>query len=109
VIPTLRVAAADPEVRGAPLAVLLYLAHELDVGQFRPVKVAVVASALHIKDITAAWAIRRLAELGYLELGPKTERLNTYRLVWTMPASVRAQTGKAGKRPPASDPSSGPE
>jgi len=94
-IPALRTAAADPQIRGVPLAVYLYLVHELDPVSFKKVKVATVARAVHAKEISTAWAIRRLVAAGYLERGPQEERCGTYRLVWTVPAA-----GRIGGAPP---------
>ncbi len=89
-IDTLRRAASDVDIRGAPLSVYLYLNHELDSDEFRPVKVAVLATELHIKPVTAAWALRRLVKSGYIEPGKKVDRLRLYRLKWDPPPTEKA-------------------
>lgn len=85
-IETLRRAAADVEIRGAPLAVFLYLNQELDITEYRPVKVASVATELHLKPWNAAKALRRLTQAGYIEAGGKIDRVRSYRLRIRPPA-----------------------
>ncbi|MGI8766587.1 MAG: hypothetical protein ACR2KM_08755 [Gemmatimonadaceae bacterium] len=81
-IPRLKEAAADPRVRGAPLAVYAYLADELDPVRYKSVKVATLARALYLKDVTCAWALKRLVSDGYLERSGNRRRW-TYRIVWS--------------------------
>lgn len=83
-IPALTAAATDPALRGAPLAVYVYLCTTLDPHEFRPVKVESIACAVEVKYATAGWAINRLAEKGYIVQGPWADRLRTYRLVWSV-------------------------
>lgn len=80
-IPAHRDAARDPKVEGAPLRVYDYLLHELDTEDYSAVKVASVANALRMKDITVYRALNRLVECGYLRRSG-TERVRTYRLVY---------------------------
>lgn len=79
----LRAAATDPRLRGAPLAVYVYLVPGLDDQAYQPVKIASLAHALGLKDRTAAWAVQRLVHAGYLERGPPGPpggRVHHYRL-----------------------------
>lgn len=89
--PRLRSAARDRAIRGAPLAVYLHLVYELDPVCFTPIKVASIAHTLHLKDVTCAWALRRLVTARYLERGPKSGRTGMYRLVWSAPTTTAAK------------------
>lgn len=83
-LPALRDAATDPTLRGAPREVLLLLHAGLDLVDYRPVKAWVLASAIGCRPQTAARALRRLVEEGYLDAGPITTRnVGTYRLYAT--------------------------
>ena len=66
VIPALRDASEDLSLRGAPLAVYVWLIHRLDTQVAAPVKIAGVAHALRIKPHTAGRALRVLVARGYL-------------------------------------------
>lgn len=91
--PLLRGVAKDPALRGAPLAVFVYLLDALDTTDFRPVKVVAIACELRMAERSAGWAVHRLVETGYLEPGHATGRTRTYRLV--LPQSS-APMGAAG-------------
>ena len=93
-IRTMRRAAADPAIRGAPLSIYVLLNHELDTVEYRPVKVSALATELHLKTVTAAQALTRLVSAGYLERGGKIDRVRSYRLKWELPKSPAVE--KAG-------------
>lgn len=78
----LRRANADPRLRGAPFAVYFYLSDELNMQDFRPKKVESIMADVHMKNPTAKFALRRLIATGYLEPGPKIDRVRSYKLVW---------------------------
>jgi DNA-binding MarR family transcriptional regulator len=80
-IDTLKRAAGDARLDGAPLKVYVYLNHELDLTEFRPVKVRAIANELHLKMPTTSIALRRLVETGYIQAGPKVDRVHSYRLL----------------------------
>lgn len=67
-------ASEDPALRGAPLAVYIWCLHNLDALEERPVKVAVVARILRMKETTAYEALTRLATCGYLARGHRPQR-----------------------------------
>lgn len=93
--PRLKAAASDPQLRGAPLAVLLHEWDRLDEQVYTPIKVIRLAFELHLKEVTVGWALRRLVDAGYLERGPRDQRVRTYR---------RVHIDEAGAaRPPAAD------
>jgi hypothetical protein len=100
------VAACDPDLRGAPLSILIWAHAHLDFEEYRPLKVAFVATEVKLKEVTAAWALKRLVDAGYLKAGEKVDRVRTYRLVG---AKARAellpkvmQFPTAATRPPRS-------
>lgn len=76
----------DDRLRGTPLKVYLYLTKRLDFRQARAVKIAAVESDLAIRRTTAQHALDDLVVLGYLERGPKLDRVYTYSLVWSCEA-----------------------
>jgi hypothetical protein len=89
--PRLRDATTDLGLRGAPLLVYVYLLHELDPVEHRPLKILPVATILHLKEVTTWRAIRRLVDNRYLEQGPVDGRIRTYRLVWSAPGTRDSQ------------------
>lgn len=82
-IPALRDAADDHALRGAPLAVYVWLLHRLDLHEARPMKVAAIAHALGAKEETASHALRCLVRRGYLERRHTGTRGYVYRLLYT--------------------------
>lgn len=60
-------AKADLRVRGAALAVLLWCLEHLSESEWRRVKALAVARSCRLKDWTAARALRRLVNAGYIE------------------------------------------
>lgn len=92
--PAFHSALDDARTKGAARDVYLYLSKNLDFVSYRPVKASVVAHDAKLKEITAAWALRQLCALGYLERGPsKVDRLCTYRLVWSLAAPINDKVG----------------
>lgn len=63
----LRDAAEDDALRGAPLAVYLWLIYRLERYEFRWVKIDGLAYAMKIKTHTASRALKILVRRGYLE------------------------------------------
>lgn len=63
----LRDAAEDPSIRGAPLAVYLWLIFRLERHEFRWVKIQGLAHAMRVKTTTASRALGILTKRGYLE------------------------------------------
>lgn len=80
----------DMELRGAPFHVYLYLAKRLELMHFREVKLTEVAHEARVNERTAAWAIDRLRESGYIERGEKMNRVWTYRLIWSLEPKAAA-------------------
>jgi DNA-binding IclR family transcriptional regulator len=86
-IPALRDASEDPALRGSPLAVYVWILHQLEPHAFRPVKLDWVATTLSMKRHTVARALRILTARGYLERGRKDGQSPSYRLLVTRNAS----------------------
>lgn len=82
-IPALRQAFTDAELRGVPLAVLGWLAAEvLDVQDYRRVKIALVEAAMRCGKATAVDALALLTTRGYLQRRDSIDGPE-YRLRWT--------------------------
>lgn len=85
-IPAIRQAINDPELKGS-LRVYLYLAeYVLDLVEYRPVKHVAVASPLKIHRTKVTRALQTLTEGGYLERadGPDDRsEVRLYRLRYT--------------------------
>jgi len=78
----LSLAKSDRRLRGAPLAVYIWCLEHLDTLDYRPVKVAAVAHALHLRDDTTFVALRTLTSAGYLDRGQRPARgVRPYRLL----------------------------
>lgn len=88
--PRLKAAAADRRLRGAPLSVLLHEWDELDDECFTPKKALRIAHELHMKEVTAGWALRHLVETGYLERGAGDDRPRVYRRAAVIPMARAA-------------------
>ena len=81
--PALLAAADDPELRGAPLAVLVWLWGQLEPHGYRAVKTSAVGAALGIRRGTVGRALHLLVERGYLAEGPRDGAMRSYRLLVT--------------------------
>lgn len=77
---TRKKAAADERIRGAPFTVIVRLSETLDDQRFQQVGVASLARSVNLHDVTTAQALQRLVRCGYLERGPREDRMWTYRL-----------------------------
>lgn len=82
-IPALRDAGDDQALRGAPLAVYVWLLHRLDVHEARPMKLIVIAHALGMKEETASSALRTLVRRGYVHRQHTGSAGYCYRLLFT--------------------------
>jgi hypothetical protein len=81
--PALLDAGEDPELRGAPLAVLVWLWGQLEPHGYRAVKAEAVALTLRMKRDTVDRALRILTMHGYLEQGQKVGQCRTFRVLIT--------------------------
>lgn len=87
-IPAFFEALQDKSLRGPPREVYLWLNQRLDVVEFRPVKVAEMESALDMTDSTAARALQRVVEAGYVESGQKIGRIRSFRLFYSRSSAI---------------------
>lgn len=92
--PAFDAAMDDEALRGSPLRVYLYLTRTLDFVSWRAKKLSEIEAGAHVHERSAAWALDRLRESGYIERGSKIDRVWTYRLVWSI--APRASITKAG-------------
>ncbi len=83
VIPALRDASEDLALRGAPLAVYVFVLHHLERHAFRPVKADAVGATLQMRRHTVGRALSLLVVRGYLAEGPRDGKMRTYRLLET--------------------------
>ena len=81
--PALVEAGNDLHLRGAPLAVLVWLWSQLEPHGYRVVKVGGTAHSLRIKRDTVGRAIRILVDRGYLDEGPAEGPYRTFRVLVT--------------------------
>lgn len=81
--PSLLDAGDDPALRGAPLAVLVWLWGHLESHHYRAVKVSALGSTLRIKRQNVGRALDVLAGNGYLEEGRPDGQYRTFRVVET--------------------------
>lgn len=88
--PALRDAGDDPFLRGAPLAVLVWLYPRLEPHGYRAVKAQAVAWALRMQRQSVYRAMATLCRRGYLEEGPQDGQLRTYRVLLTRNTPVGA-------------------
>lgn len=84
-IPAFFSALQDKALRGNARDVYLWCHEHLDIVEYRPVKHAIIESALSIKDSSVADAVARLIERRYLDCGPRDGRVVTYRLFYSRP------------------------
>lgn len=95
-IPAERCLLRDRRTRGAIREAYLYVFEDLDLREFRPVKVLVVQHGLGISRRRAIDALHALVALGYLEKGPPDDSgVNTYRLVWACPVGSQTAPPRA--------------
>lgn len=92
-IPALRDAGDDQALRGAPLAVYVWLLHRLDVHEARPMKVVVIAHGLGMKEETASGALRTLVRRGYVHRHHTGTSGYCYRLLFTRRTSEPPVSG----------------
>ena len=79
-IPAFYDALTDRQLRGGPRELYFWLFQQLDVVEWRPMKLDVIVLGAHLNRQTVADGLRRLLECGYLRRrGPDRRRL--YRLV----------------------------
>jgi DNA-binding MarR family transcriptional regulator len=71
--PALIEAATDARLRGADFRVLGHLHGTLAPGEYRTIKLWVVARALHMNKATVSKALRTIVACGYLREGPRQE------------------------------------
>ena len=93
-IPAHRDASNDPALRGSPLAVYDFLIYELEVYEWRQVKITGIALALRRKRSTIIRALRLLSSCGYLERGKGNGNRHLYRLRQTRRDDSRTNPGK---------------
>lgn len=80
--PLLAEAVEDPQLRGAPLHVLLFLHKVLEYGEYREIKHWVIAEKTKLSRRNVSRAIKHLVGLGYLRAGPTKERnIGSYMLL----------------------------
>lgn len=97
VIPALRDASEDPALRGAPLAVYVYVIHHLECHGYRAVKTDALAYALRMRRHTVGRALGTLVARGYLVEGRRDGKIRTFRLLETR----HRPDGPLTVRPPA--------
>ena len=88
--PSLFEACNDPGMQGTPLEILTRMwCVWCEGGRYRPLPNAVVIAACGIEDVTASRSLDYIAEMGYIEEGPKGPRgVRTFRVLTTR--AVRA-------------------
>jgi DNA-binding MarR family transcriptional regulator len=89
-IPAVRQAALDKGITGRTMQIYVYLTEQLDVSDFRPIKLTGVAHAMRFRRSHLSDAITLLLERGYLEARQdrEDERRRTFRLVYSLPNPV---------------------
>lgn len=74
----------DPDIKGAPFMVYMWLWGELEPHEFRPMRASYIAGRLLIGRDTALHALDVLVAQGYLAEGRRTVRgIRTFRLLTT--------------------------
>ncbi len=92
--------AIDPELRGAPASVLMYLSDpsRLPRDRFEPLKIAPLSHVLQIHRTTVTRALDTLVSRGLIEAGHMEDRVRTYRMVVQIVVSSEPRP-HARKRP----------
>lgn len=80
VIPALVSASTDPALRGAPLAVYVWMCAHLDLHEPRTVKAEALAQALRMRRHTVGHAFRVLVARGYIQETSRVGRIRRFRL-----------------------------
>lgn len=89
ILPALRDATTDRDLRGWPIHVLTFLHGELDVGEDRWVTAWWIAEKIGAKRPTVSRALQRLVDRGYLRRGNTAEgNIGSYRIVATLEKTV---------------------
>jgi DNA-binding MarR family transcriptional regulator len=88
-------AALDRRLHGNDLSLYLFLCTQLDVMSYRPIKHSWLARRMGQKRQNVQRSLRTLLAYGYLERGPYSDKLATYRLVPTLPAPDAPQRAGA--------------
>lgn len=73
ILPALLEASSDTQIKAADFRILSYLYGELILGEYRTVKLWVLARAVHMNKATVSRGLRRLVEQGYLREGRRQE------------------------------------
>ena len=79
-IPAFAAAVRDRTLDRSAVQVYLWLYDRLDVLEFRAIKQSAIQVDLDLSEPTVRFAIERLVERGYLAVGPRDDRVKTYRL-----------------------------
>jgi DNA-binding IclR family transcriptional regulator len=88
VIPSVVLTAAlDRRLWHVDLKLYLFLCTQLDVMAYRPVKLSWLARRMGQKRQAVQRSLRALVRMGYLERGPFSGKLGTYRLVANIAAA----------------------
>lgn len=85
--PAFREAMADRTLRGSPWLVFLWCYEHLDTFEFRYVKQGALRTDLELKERVINRAFRLLVERRYLDVGPRSGRLCSFRLYHSRPAA----------------------
>ena len=83
----------DRELTRADLLVYGAILRDTDPMAYRPVKLVLIAKATGMREQHAVLAIKHLRARGYLERGPITNRVRTYR-----PLPIRAHCPTMGTK-----------
>ena len=86
-IPAAFAAMTDQRLHRCDLVIYGFALQDLDIMGFRNMKVAVLATAAHMKKPNVSRSLRRLAAFGYLKRGPLDGNRRTYRLAYSAPVS----------------------
>lgn len=74
ILPALKDASTDRQLRGAEVRILVYLHTLLIPGEFRVLTLDSVAPFVHMNRATVSKALKRLTTQGYIREGPRQER-----------------------------------
>ena len=90
-IPALEQAALDPAITGRTMQVYVYLLSQLDVCQFRAIKIRSTARTMRLERALLSLAVTTLVERGYLEAKRDGNdlRRRAFRLVFSVSSMTR--------------------
>lgn len=93
-IPAMAQAALDKRVTGRTMQVYVYLASQLDVCEYRPLKIRALARMMHLNVSNASQSVNTLVNRGYLDTcpDPSDDRRTIFRLTYSLP---KTQTTRA--------------